>query len=225
MRGPTSLRITLREHGIGPENLVVYISIAPSRWRGIPGHPQGRRSLSSAGPEVPEASSPRFHARRRGSSSADYAAVKEGQPSGDDRPRVLLDEEEDAFSKFPRGNLSSVSDPGHLAYTIYTSSALRGTQRVMIPRSALVNFLYSMADTPGLTAADVCWPSPQFLSFDISIPRIASSVDGGSPGSHCHPGAGCRCPRTQTLARCPRSDGHAGDAHYVAYAHGKRLGR
>jgi len=89
-----------------------------------------------------------FHARRR-----EVPLLITQRSKRDSLPEttarvVLLDEEEDAFSKFPRGNLSSVSDPGHLA-TQFTLRAYGNPKGVMIPRSALVNFLYSMADAPG----------------------------------------------------------------------------
>jgi amino acid adenylation domain-containing protein len=158
----------LREHEIGPENLVgVYLDrsfemivafLAILKAGGVylpldPKFPKPRLAFMIADAEVPLLITQRS---KRDSLPETTARV------------VLLDEDEDAFSKFPRGNLSSSSDPGNLAYTIYTSGSTGNPKGVMIPRSALVNFLHSMADTPGLTAADVLL-AVTTISFDISI--------------------------------------------------------
>jgi len=81
---------------------------------------------------------------------------------------VLLDGEADAFPNFPSSNLRTDSLPHGLAYMIYTSGSTGNPKGVMIPRSALVNFLHSMAETPGLTATDVLL-AVTTISFDISI--------------------------------------------------------
>jgi len=67
---------------------------------------------------------------------------------------VLLDRENEALSKSPATNILLSNDPNHLAYLIYTSGSTGKPKGVMIPRRALVNFLLSMAETPGMAASD-----------------------------------------------------------------------
>ncbi|HEV8169289.1 MAG TPA: condensation domain-containing protein, partial [Pyrinomonadaceae bacterium] len=55
----------------------------------------------------------------------------------------------------------------HLAYTIYTSGSTGRPKGVQIPHGALLNFLTSMRQAPGITAADSLL-SVTTLSFDIA---------------------------------------------------------
>ena len=55
-----------------------------------------------------------------------------------------------------------------LAYTIYTSGSTGKPKGVNIPNSAMINFLESMAETPGFTATDRLL-AVTTLSFDISV--------------------------------------------------------
>ncbi|MGC1648396.1 MAG: amino acid adenylation domain-containing protein, partial [Candidatus Sulfotelmatobacter sp.] len=81
---------------------------------------------------------------------------------------VVLDQENESLSKGRVTNLSLSTDPEHLAYLIYTSGSTGKPKGVMIPRHALVNFLLSMAETPGMTASDILL-AVTTTSFDISI--------------------------------------------------------
>ena len=81
---------------------------------------------------------------------------------------VLLDRENEALSKSPATNILLNNDPNHLAYLIYTSGSTGKPKGVMIPRRALVNFLLSMAETPGMAASDTLL-AVTTTSFDISI--------------------------------------------------------
>jgi len=81
---------------------------------------------------------------------------------------VLLDRENESLSKGPATNLALSGDPEHLAYLIYTSGSTGKPKGVMIPRRALVNFLLSMAETPGMAASDTHL-AVTTASFDISI--------------------------------------------------------
>ena len=62
---------------------------------------------------------------------------------------------------------SSSSDPDQLAYVIYTSGSTGQPKGVQIPHRALVNFLVTMGETPGLNADDVL-VAVTTLSFDIA---------------------------------------------------------
>ncbi|MGO9368192.1 MAG: amino acid adenylation domain-containing protein, partial [Terriglobales bacterium] len=81
---------------------------------------------------------------------------------------VVLDQENESLSKGRVTNLSLSTNPEHLAYLIYTSGSTGKPKGVMIPRHALVNFLLSMAETPGMTASDILL-AVTTTSFDISI--------------------------------------------------------
>ena len=81
---------------------------------------------------------------------------------------ILLDKESESIAKAPVANLALSCDPLETAYVIYTSGSTGKPKGVMIPRRALVNFLLSMAETPGINAADTLL-SVTPSSFDISI--------------------------------------------------------
>ncbi|MGB9490332.1 MAG: amino acid adenylation domain-containing protein [Terriglobales bacterium] len=61
-----------------------------------------------------------------------------------------------------------ISKADQLAYLIYTSGSTGKPKGVMIPRGALVNFLLSMAETPGIAASDTLL-AVTTASFDISL--------------------------------------------------------
>jgi amino acid adenylation domain-containing protein len=81
---------------------------------------------------------------------------------------ILLDDDSESIDKFPSTNPGLCGEPAHLAYLIYTSGSTGKPKGVMIPRLALVNFLLSMAETPGISASDTLL-SVTPSSFDISI--------------------------------------------------------
>ena len=80
---------------------------------------------------------------------------------------VLLDEEE-GFVNLPSDNPQLFSPTPCLAYVIYTSGSTGTPKGVMVPRSALANFLLSMAETPGMTTTDTLLAITT-ISFDISL--------------------------------------------------------
>jgi amino acid adenylation domain-containing protein len=77
-----------------------------------------------------------------------------------DRDRSSIDDESDT-------PLVLESDPEQLAYVIYTSGSTGKPKGVEIPHRALVNFLNTMADRPGLTS-DETLLAVTTLSFDIA---------------------------------------------------------
>jgi len=81
---------------------------------------------------------------------------------------ILLDLEDELIARAPAANLALSGDPQDAAYVIYTSGSTGKPKGVMIPRRALVNFLLSMAETPGMDASDTLL-SITPTSFDISI--------------------------------------------------------
>jgi len=65
-------------------------------------------------------------------------------------------------------NLPAQATPDNLAYVIYTSGSTGKPKGVQIEQRGMVNFLYSMADQPGLTADDILL-AVTTLSFDIHV--------------------------------------------------------
>ena len=84
---------------------------------------------------------------------------------------VFLGPDEPGFGDFATENPQSGVCPHHLAYTMYTSGSTGHPKGVLIPHSAVVNLLSTMAVRPGLA------PSDRLLSvttptFDISVLEI-----------------------------------------------------
>jgi amino acid adenylation domain-containing protein len=80
---------------------------------------------------------------------------------------VCLDRDRESLAALPRSAPEVASDPEQLAYVIYTSGSTGQPKGVQIPHRALINFLVTMAERPGLTADDVL-VAVTTLSFDIA---------------------------------------------------------
>ena len=80
---------------------------------------------------------------------------------------VLLDAHWPEIRKENRDNPTNRATPENLAYVIYTSGSTGKPKGVQIPHRAVVNFLTSMADEPGLTRNDHVL-AVTTLSFDIA---------------------------------------------------------
>jgi amino acid adenylation domain-containing protein len=80
---------------------------------------------------------------------------------------VCLDADEAGLAGQPTSNLVTASASDNLAYVIYTSGSTGRPKGVQIPHRAVVNFLLSMRQQPGLTADDR-WLAVTTLSFDIA---------------------------------------------------------
>ncbi|MEM7305306.1 MAG: amino acid adenylation domain-containing protein [Planctomycetota bacterium] len=72
----------------------------------------------------------------------------------------------------------SASSPASLAYVLYTSGSTGRPKGVRIPHRAVVNFLTSMARTPGLSARDTLL-AVTTLSFDISVLELFGPLTVG----------------------------------------------
>ena len=81
------------------------------------------------------------------------------------------------FHEFPPRK-PRVNQPTDLAYVIYTSGSTGNPKGVMVPRSALVNFLHGMAEAPG-TAMHVLLAITT-ISFDISILELLLPLTAGA---------------------------------------------
>ncbi|NJN10936.1 MAG: amino acid adenylation domain-containing protein, partial [Richelia sp. RM1_1_1] len=80
---------------------------------------------------------------------------------------VCIDTDSTKFDEYSSENLVSNATPDNLAYVIYTSGSTGKPKGVQIPHSAVVNFLTSMGQNPGLRKEDVLL-SVTTLSFDIA---------------------------------------------------------
>ena len=92
--------------------------------------------------------------------------LRNSLPAGDARV-VCLDTDWTAIAERPNTPPELVSDSERLAYVIYTSGSTGNPKGVQIPHCALVNFLTTMRERPGLTAQDVL-VAVTTLSFDIA---------------------------------------------------------
>jgi surfactin family lipopeptide synthetase A len=80
---------------------------------------------------------------------------------------VCLDTDWHAVAKESGENPASKATPENLAYVIYTSGSTGKPKGVQIPHRAVVNFLTSMSQKPGMTSADRLL-AVTTLSFDIA---------------------------------------------------------
>jgi amino acid adenylation domain-containing protein len=82
---------------------------------------------------------------------------------------ICFDELENVLQQQDCNDVKTVkSDPEHLAYVIYTSGSTGKPKGVQVPHRAVVNFLASMAQNPGITKEDVLL-AVTTLSFDIAV--------------------------------------------------------
>ena len=75
----------------------------------------------------------------------------------DERRSRCLDRDATEIARETGSPLESSPSLDSRAYVIYTSGSTGNPKGVELSHGALVNFLWSMRETPGLTAADCCW--------------------------------------------------------------------
>jgi amino acid adenylation domain-containing protein len=80
---------------------------------------------------------------------------------------VCIDTDKDKFIHLSEANLAVPVLPSHLAYVIYTSGSTGRPKGVQVSHHALVNFLLSMCQEPGITPQDTLL-AVTTLSFDIA---------------------------------------------------------
>jgi amino acid adenylation domain-containing protein/non-ribosomal peptide synthase protein (TIGR01720 family) len=85
---------------------------------------------------------------------------------GSPLPRLFIDDDA-RWDAVERASSSPAAGPEDLAYVIYTSGSTGAPKGVAISHRALVNFLWSMKDRPGITPADRLLAVTS-LSFDIA---------------------------------------------------------
>ena len=82
-------------------------------------------------------------------------------------PRVVIDDEWASIAQENAAPIPLALHPQQLAYVIYTSGSTGVPKGVQIPHGALVNFLASMLQRPGMTGSDVGLALTS-ISFDIA---------------------------------------------------------
>lgn len=82
--------------------------------------------------------------------------------------RICIDSDWDTINTQSDASPAVVVQPDDLAYVIFTSGSTGKPKGVQVPHSALMNFLQSMAEQPGLTADDKIL-AVTTLSFDIAV--------------------------------------------------------
>ncbi|MBL1176967.1 amino acid adenylation domain-containing protein [Pantanalinema sp. GBBB05] len=92
---------------------------------------------------------------------------------------VCLDTAWQEIEQFSQENIDSKAGAANLAYTIYTSGSTGKPKGVQILHGAVVNFLYSMQQTPGLTATDVLL-AVTTISFDIAVLELFLPLSVGA---------------------------------------------
>lgn len=98
-------------------------------------------------------------------------------PSGADP--VCLDSDWQLIADCPGDNPEPVSSPENLAYVIFTSGSTGRPKGVQVPQRAVVNFLISMQQEPGITAEDTLL-AVTTLSFDISVLELFLPLTAGA---------------------------------------------
>ncbi|MGH1366764.1 MAG: non-ribosomal peptide synthetase, partial [Calditrichia bacterium] len=82
--------------------------------------------------------------------------------------RIVYDDIPEALAAESDANPDIAIDPAGLIYVIYTSGSTGKPKGVALPHVAVVNFLNSMSETPGLQASDRLL-AVTTLSFDIAV--------------------------------------------------------
>ena len=85
-----------------------------------------------------------------------------------DRKTICIDNDWGIIEKENEDRPNCMIDPKNLAYTIYTSGSTGKPKGVMLEHSAVVNFLISMKNEPGLTQDDILL-AVTTISFDIAV--------------------------------------------------------
>jgi amino acid adenylation domain-containing protein len=169
----------LRELGVGPEVLVgICVRRSEAMVVGLLG------IVKAGGAYVPI--DPAYPAERQAymlENSQAPVVVTERELSGSlpvgGARVVCLDADAASIARHPDTAPEVRADPEQLAYVIYTSGSTGNPKGVQIPHRALVNFLTTMRERPGLGAHDVL-VAVTTLSFDIAglelyLPLIAGA--------------------------------------------------
>jgi non-ribosomal peptide synthetase component F len=101
---------------------------------------------------------------------------------------VLLDSDWVSIAQESGENLPPAARPDNLAYVIYTSGSTGQPKGVQIPHAAVVNFLESMRERPGLQRSDVLL-AVTTLSFGSPV-GVVFATNHGKHGRRRQPRGG-----------------------------------
>jgi len=95
------------------------------------------------------------------------------------KPQIEIDTLESEIQQLDSSPVKDTTSPSNICYVIYTSGSTGKPKGVQVPHGAVVNFLYSMQQTPGFTADDSVL-AVTTLSFDIAVLELyLPTVSGG----------------------------------------------
>lgn len=96
------------------------------------------------------------------------------------KPLLVVDSVAQEIDQLDSGSLEEAANPNDICYVIYTSGSTGKPKGVQVPHGAVVNFLYSMRQTPGFTANDSVL-AVTTLSFDIAVLELyLPTISGGT---------------------------------------------
>ncbi len=85
-----------------------------------------------------------------------------------DKPMIVIDTAIEEINQQSASPVDCPATPADICYVIYTSGSTGKPKGVQVPHGAVVNFLYSMKQQPGLTSDDSLL-AVTTLSFDIAV--------------------------------------------------------
>ncbi|MFK7769340.1 MAG: amino acid adenylation domain-containing protein [Mariniblastus sp.] len=96
------------------------------------------------------------------------------------KPMIAIDSEEATISSLDSNSVENAASPSDICYVIYTSGSTGKPKGVQVPHGAVVNFLYSMKETPGFDTDDSVL-AVTTLSFDIAVLELyLPTIFGGT---------------------------------------------
>lgn len=95
------------------------------------------------------------------------------------KPMLVCDASLEEIASLDSGPVEIEARPEDICYVIYTSGSTGKPKGVQVPHGAVVNFLYAMQQTPGLTERDSVL-AVTTLSFDIAVLELyLPTISGG----------------------------------------------
>lgn len=102
------------------------------------------------------------------------------QVSEFNKPMIAIDSAQEKIEKLDDEAIQQRANPNDICYVIYTSGSTGKPKGVQVPHGAVVNFLYSMQQTPGFTSDDSVL-AVTTLSFDIAVLELyLPTISGGT---------------------------------------------
>ena len=95
------------------------------------------------------------------------------------KPQIEIDDAPHELDSFSTDKVQCDATPSDICYVIYTSGSTGKPKGVQVPHGCVVNFLYSMQQTPGFGADDSVLAITT-LSFDIAVLELyLPTISGG----------------------------------------------